>query len=137
AQHGSTGCLAHIHDSISTADVAPVARLLVNRRQRHPAERAALGALRAGAPAASQAIRRAQGWEHDHDAPAVTRQALAEAVVADIERHGPDDVVALAVSHAECEDLADRIRALLVDRGRLGVNVVTGPGWGLGERGYA
>ena len=33
-------------------------------------------------------------------------------------RHGPDDVVVLAVSHADCEDLADRIRGRLQRRRR-------------------
>ena len=111
--------------------------LVVNRRQRHPDDRAALAELRAGHAAASQAIRTRAGWEHEEPAPLATREALADAVVADIDAHGPEAVVALAVGHADCEDLADRIRARLLDAGRIAGPVLAGPGWGSGERAYA
>lgn len=74
-----------------------------------------------------------QGWEHECDDPVATRDALADAVMADIEAHGADAVVALAVSHADCEDLADRFRARLSAAGRLGETGINGPGWGADE----
>lgn len=40
-----------------------------------------------------------------------TREAMAQAVVADMGAHCPEAVVTLAISHADCEGLADRIRA--------------------------
>ncbi len=52
--------------------------------------------------------------------PLATREAMAEAVVADVDAHGPEAVVALAVSHADCEDLADRIRSRLLHAGHIG-----------------
>lgn len=87
--------------------------LAVNRLQRDPAERAALADYRRGELTASQGTRATHGWEHSADTPDATREALAQALVADIGRCGPDQVVALAVSHADCEDLADRIRQRL------------------------
>ena len=59
---------------------------------------------------------------------------MAAAVTADIEVYGPERVVALAVSHADCEDLADRIRADLA-AGVIGGEVLEGPGWA-GARRY-
>jgi conjugative relaxase-like TrwC/TraI family protein len=111
------GGLAHELDRLARGDAVPSAVLSVNRRQRDPAERAALTAFRAGDVAHSQAIRTASGWEHDAGTPTATRDALADAFVADAARHGPDRVVALAVAHADCEDLADRIRARLTATG--------------------
>ncbi|MEO7573190.1 MAG: AAA family ATPase [Acidimicrobiales bacterium] len=113
------------------------AELTVNRRQRNPAERQALAIYRRGDLTGSQAIRDAQGWEHVNESPAATRDALARAAVADADRLGDDQVVVLAVSHADCEDLADRIRAVRAARGELTGLSLTGPGWGANHRPYA
>ncbi|MGH9177909.1 MAG: AAA family ATPase, partial [Acidimicrobiales bacterium] len=117
------------------AIVAP--ELVVNRRQRHVDDRVALAELRAGHAEASQTIRTESGWEHEEPTPLATREAMADAVVADVAIHGPEAVVALAVSHADCEDLADRIRARLIDAGHIAGRALVGPGWGSGERCYA
>ncbi len=118
------------------AIVAPALR--TNRRQRERADREALAELRAGRAAASQAIRSEHGWEHEEATPLATRQAMAEAVVADVVAHGAVAVAVLAVSHADCEDLADRIRARLVAGGHLGGPSLPGPAWGAGpDRSYA
>lgn len=66
-----------------------------------------------------------------------TREALAAAAVADADHLGADHVVVLAVAHADCEDVADRIRAIRTARGELGGPVLGGPGWGPGPRRYA
>ncbi len=118
-------------------DQIPVAELIVNRRQRDPAERAALTWYRCGNIAESQAVRGAQGWEHDHGTPAATRDALAGAAVADADRLGAERVVVLAVSHTDCEDLADRVRAIRTARRELGGSALVGPGWGIPGRRYA
>ncbi len=119
------------HEQVATAE------LTVNRRQQDPAEQQALAVYRAGEIAESQTIRSTQGWEHDHDTPAATRDALAAAAVADADQHGVDQVAVLAVSHADCEDLADRIRTIRHARGELAGPVLTGPGWGPNPRRYA
>ncbi len=75
----------------------------------------------------SQAIRTEAGWEHEADTQGATRGALAEAVMADLSRHAADDVVALAFAHADCEDLADRIRTRLRNQGQLCDPTLTGP----------
>jgi conjugative relaxase-like TrwC/TraI family protein len=115
----------------------PAPELTRNRRQLEPAERQALARYRSGLVATSQAIRKRHGWEHDLGSPHATREALADAVVADIAAHGPAGVVALAVSHADCEDLADRIRHRLGAAGVVSGPELAGPGWGDGERRYA
>jgi conjugative relaxase-like TrwC/TraI family protein len=115
----------------------PAPALSENRRQLEPAERQALARYRSGLVATSQAIRKRHGWEHDLGSPHATREALADAVCADIARHGPAGVIALAVSHADCEDLADRIRARLRATGHVQGTELTGPAWGNGERRYA
>jgi len=46
-------------------------------------------------------------------------------------------VAVLAVSHADCEDLTDRIRAIRAARGELRGPVIEGPGWGPEPRTYA
>jgi len=125
--------LAHL----GTSGAIPAPALTENRRQLEPAERQALARYRSGLVATSQAIRRNNGWEHDLGSPHTTREALADAVVADIPRHGPAGVVALAVSHADCEDLADRIRERLRAIGHLDGPELAGPAWGNGERRYA
>ncbi|MGH9282083.1 MAG: hypothetical protein ACRD0S_04015, partial [Acidimicrobiales bacterium] len=112
--------------------------LVVNRRQRDEVDRMALAELRAGHAGASQAIRTEAGWEHEEASPLATREAMAEAVATDIVAHGPEAVAAVAVSHADCEDLADRIRARLVAAGHIDSESLTGPGWGTGaSRPYA
>ncbi|MGH8591507.1 MAG: hypothetical protein ACREXX_19970, partial [Gammaproteobacteria bacterium] len=115
----------------------PAPQLTENRRQLEPAERQALARFRSGLVATSQAIRKGQGWEHDLGSPHATREALADAVAADIATHGPAGVVALAISHADCEDLADRIRSRLQAAGQLAGAELAGPAWGWGERRYA
>jgi hypothetical protein len=115
----------------------PALELTENRRQLEPAERQALARYRSGLVATSQAIRKGHGWEHDLGSPHATREGLADAVVADIDQHGPAGVVALAVSHADCEDLADRIRTRLRAAGHIHGPELGGPAWGTGERRYA
>jgi hypothetical protein len=60
---------------------------------------------------------------------------MAQAICEDVARHGADQVVALVVSHADAEDLADRIRTHLAHTGQLSGPSMTGPGWG-GQRTY-
>ena len=60
---------------------------------------------------------------------------MADTVVASVSVHGADQVAALAVSHGDAEDLADRIRARLTATGVLSGPALTGPGWA-GEREY-
>ncbi|MGI8984457.1 MAG: MobF family relaxase [Acidimicrobiales bacterium] len=116
----------------------PAPALVVNRRQRDALDRMALAELRAGHAGASQAIRTEAGWEHEEATPLATREAMAEAVTADVGTHGAANVVALAVSHADCEDIADRIRARLAGAGHIHGDALTGPGWGTGaQRSYA
>ena len=115
----------------------PAPALTVNRRQEDPAEQRALARYRSGLVATSQAIRREQGWEHDLGSPHATREALADAVVADIATQGPSEVLTLAVSHADCEDLADRIRIRLQAQGMIQGPELIGPAWRAGERHYA
>ena len=125
--------LRHLADHEQVA----AAELTVNRRQQDPAEREALAVYRAGDVDESQTIRTTQGWEHDHDTPAATRDALAAAAVADADQLGADQVVVLAVSHVDCEDLADRIRTIRTTRGELTGPALVGPGWGPNPRRYA
>jgi hypothetical protein len=60
---------------------------------------------------------------------------MAKAVVDDICIVGAERVAALAVTHADCEDLADRIRRQLTGLGAIGGPVMEGPGWS-GPRAY-
>ena len=78
-----------------------------------------------------------EGWEHEHPTPLETRDALAHTAVADADRHGAEHVAVLAVSHADCEDLADRIRTIRAARGELRGPTLQGPGWGPAPRVYA
>lgn len=119
------------HEQVAAAE------LTVNRRQRDPVEQEALAIFRVGGIAESQAIRSTQGWEHDHDRSAQTRDALAAAAVTDADQLGANQVAVLAVSHADCEDLADRIRTTLKARGELAGPTLSGPGWGPNTRQYA
>jgi len=105
------------------------ATLSVNRRQVDPTDRHALTVLRGGDAVMSQQIRSTQGWEHEAATPNATRAAMADAVVADIVDHGAPAAVALVVSHAQAEDLADRIRRRLAVAGLLTGPTLTGPGW--------
>lgn len=113
------------------------AELSVNRRQHDPDEQEALAAYRRGDLAASQATRAGHGWEHTASTTEETRDQLAAVAVVDICDHGPTAVAVLAVSHVDCEDLADRIRRQLRALGRITGPELTGPGWGPEERGYA
>jgi hypothetical protein len=131
---GPGGAAAHI-EALASAGAIASARLVVNRRQVDPADREALGLLRRGEPTASQQLRSEQGWEHEHASPAQARQAMAEAVCADIAKYGADQVAALVVSHTDAEDLADRVRAHLSETGVLSGPAVAGPGWA-SEREY-
>ncbi|MDA8044806.1 MAG: AAA family ATPase [Actinomycetota bacterium] len=125
---GPGGVADHL-ETLADAGVIRSARLTVNRRQVDPADREALDLLRGGDPTGSQQLRAERGWEHEHATPGLTRQAMAGAVCADIDRYGVEQVAALVVSHGDAEDLADRIRAQLTDSGALTGPVMTGPGW--------
>jgi hypothetical protein len=131
---GAGGAAWHI-EQLATTGAVTSCRLTVNRRQVDAADREALDLLRRGDPTTSQQLRAGQGWEHEHASPTQTRQAMAEAVCADIRAYGAEQVAALLVSHTDAEDLADRIRARLADSGALTGPSLTGPGWG-GERDY-
>lgn len=123
------GGLAHELAARAAAGVVPAATLTVNRRQADPDDRRALTLLRSGKPAESQAARDEHGWEHRAGTPDATREAMADAVVADIDTHGHAAVVALTVSHGDAEDLADRMRDHLISTGRIAGPALTGPGW--------
>ncbi len=131
---GAGGLAAEVA-RLGEAGFIPAPALVVNRRQRDAVDRMALAELRAGHAGASQAIRTEAGWEHEEDdTPLATREAMAEAVAADVESHGAANVAALAVSHADCEDIADRIRARLAAAGTIDGESLTGPGWGSGAQ---
>jgi len=137
AQSVAAGGLAAELERLAAGGAIPAVGLAENRRQRDPAERAALTAYRAGDVDASQLIRTEHGWEHDLASPTDTREALAQAAITDADRHGVEHVAVLAVSHTDCEDLADRIRAIRADRGELRGPTLQGPGWGPNSRTYA
>ena len=113
----------------------PVAELTVNRRQADPVERHALDHFRQGDIDASQQLRDQAGWEHHHPDRSHALAAMAAAVLADLEVYGPDRVAALAVTHADCEALADGIRNDLIAHGMIAGPAVEGPGW-TGPRSY-
>jgi len=136
AQSVRPGGLAAELDCLAVDGRIPATTLVENRRQTHPAELAALAVWRTGDAAGSQAIRAAAGLEHEHDTPTQTRDAMADAVAADVLTQGALAVVALAVSHADCEDLADRIRAQLTAVGVIGGPALEGSGWGTEPRRY-
>ena len=125
---GASGMADHL-EALAAEGRIPSARLSVNRRQVHAADRAALDLLRRGDAAASQQVRSEHGWEHAQASPAETRGAMADAVCEGIAEHGADQVAALVVSHGDAEDLADRIRTRLAAAGRLTGPALTGPGW--------
>jgi AAA domain len=125
---GAGGAADHLARMAASGRI-PAARLTVNRRQIDAADREALDLLRRGNPAASQDLRGEHGWEHELETPRETRQAMAQAVCADIDKFGPERVAALVVSHTDAEDLADRIRSHLADTGVLSGPAMTGAGW--------
>jgi len=136
AQAVRAGGLAAEIDRLGRYAHIPAAVLVTNRRQHHPADRAALDLYRAGDIEASQAIRTDAGLDHEHPTPTQTRDAMADAVTADVLAHGPVGVIALAVSHADCEDIADRIRARLTAAGTITGPELEGPGWDTDPRCY-
>ena len=131
---GAGGAADYI-ERLANEGLIPSARLTVNRRQRDPADRKALGLLRQGEAAASQQLRTEHGWEHDLATPAETRRTMADAVCTDIGRYGAEQVAVLVVSHTDAEDLADRVRARLAATGTLTGPALVGPGW-TAEREY-
>ena len=122
------GIAAEIEARADAATI-PAAWLTVNRRQADPDDRQALGILRCGDAFASQQLRRDHGWEHTAATPEDTRRAMADAVTTDIVTHGPPNTIALVVSHAQAEDITDRIRRRLTDAGAITGKTITGPGW--------
>ena len=122
------GIAAEIEARADAATV-PAAWLTVNRRQVDPDDRHALGILRCGDAFASQQLRREHGWEHTAATPEDTRRAMADAVTTDILSSGPGTTIALVVSHAQAEDLTDRIRRRLTTAGTITGISITGPGW--------
>lgn len=137
AQSVRAGGLAAAIDRLGHEGAIPAPELSENRRQVDPAEREALAAYRAGAVSESQAMRADQGWEHEGATPDETRKGLAAAAVAAADANGPAAVAVLAASHADCEDLADRIRQIRMARGELAGDALAGPGWGVEPRQYA
>jgi conjugative relaxase-like TrwC/TraI family protein len=135
AQPVGAGGLAHWIADQARHGRLPVAELTVNRRQVDPTERQALTHFRHGDITHSQQLRDTAGWEHHHPDRDQALAAMAAAVLADLDVHGPDRVAALAVSHADCEALADRLRADLADQDRLAGPALQGPGW-TGPRHY-
>jgi hypothetical protein len=122
-------------DEQTRIGTVPVTQLTVNRRQADPVERQPLTAFRDGQVADSQELRDQAGWEHHYPNPERTLAAMAAAVLNDLDAHGPDRVAALAVTHADCETLADRIRADLTEQGTIAGPGREGPGWA-GPRTY-
>ena len=122
------GIAAEIEARADAATI-PAARLTINRRQADPDDRHALDVLRCGDAYASQQLRREHGWEHTAATPEDTRREMADAVTTDIRAHGPDNTIALVVSHAQAEDLTDRIRRRLTDASAITGPSITGPGW--------
>ncbi len=137
AQAVRAGGLAAEIDRLGCDGAIPAPVLTENRRQLDPTERQALAAYRQGEVAGSHAIRSEAGWEHQLETSEATRQALAAAAVSDADVHGATAVAVLAASHADCEDLADRIRELRTARGELAGQSLAGTGWGPDPRRYA
>ncbi|HSS09608.1 MAG TPA: MobF family relaxase [Acidimicrobiales bacterium] len=129
AQPVRAGGLAPLIVELAERGRIPAATLTVNRRQADLVERQALAHYREGEIAASQQLRETAGLEHHAGNPELARQGMAEAVVDAISQHGPEEVVALAVTHTDCEDLADRVRARLAEQGVLSGPGIEGPGW--------
>jgi hypothetical protein len=130
SQPVAAGGVADEIERRADAGVIPAGRLWVNRRQVDAGDREALRLLRRGRAVESQELRGVRGWEHEHATPWQTREAMADAVCAAISAHGAGEVAALAVSHVDAEDLADRIRVRLTAAGVLSGPALVGPGWG-------
>jgi AAA domain len=113
----------------------PSATLTVNRRQVDPVELEALAHFRDGQVSTSQQLRHQAGLEHQPGSPEAARAAMADAVAGAIGRHGGQEVAALAVTHADCEDVADLIRNRLIGRDTISGPAIRGPGWA-GPRQY-
>jgi conjugative relaxase-like TrwC/TraI family protein len=124
---GPGGMADHLEQLASSGRI-PSAQLTVNRRQIDHMDREALD-LRRGDVGGSQQLRSEQGWEHEHANPGETRRSMAAAICADINTYGAEAVAVLVVSHADAEDLADRIRARRAEAGLIGGPLMTGPGW--------
>lgn len=135
SQPVGAGGVAALIEALAADGSVESARLTVNRRQVDSGDREALGLLRQGDAAGSQALRTEHGWEHEHSSPAQARDAMAEAVFDDIGRYGAEQVAVLVVSHTDAEDLADRLRARLAAAGKLTGPALLGPGW-TAEREY-
>ena len=135
AQPVGAGGLAHYLTSDKGHPPMLTAELSVNRRQSDLVEREALIAYRAGEIQVSQSLRAGCGWEHSPDGAERARHEMARAVTADIARHGTANVVALAVTHGDCEDIADTIRRTLIEQGSISGPYIEGPGWS-GARKY-
>ncbi len=129
AQPVRAGGLGPLVADLVADGAIPSATLTVNRRQTDRSERQALARYRSGDTAASQRLRREAGLEHEAVSPDRARQAMANALVGAVERLGASRVAALAVTHADCEDLADRIRRRLSERGVVEGEALRGPGW--------
>jgi conjugative relaxase-like TrwC/TraI family protein len=129
AQPVGAGGLAHYLTGDADRPGMVIAALTVNRRQADPDEQAALLAYRAGDVDTSQSVRDQCGWEHSPGTAEQARRAMADAVAVAIDERGPQQVMALAATHAECEDVADRVRRALIVRGRIDGPVLEGPGW--------
>ena len=129
AQAVRAGGLAVEVERLGREGVIPAPTLTDNRRQIDEAERAALSAYRAGYVGTSQERRAAAGLEHEFESAPATKVAMADAVVGDVHTRGADAVTALCATHADAEELADRIRAQLAEAGRLDGPVMWGPGW--------
>jgi hypothetical protein len=123
------GGLASLIASLAEEGRIPSATLTVNRRQVDPAEREALSRFRDGEVSTSQQLREQAGLEHQPGSPEAARAAMADAVVEAIGRHGDREVAALAVTHADCEDVADLIRSRLIERDIISGPALRGPGW--------
>jgi ATP-dependent exoDNAse (exonuclease V) alpha subunit len=124
----SGGLAPYIADLVEQGQI-PAATLTINRRQQQELEREALAHYRQGEIGTSQQLRESAGLEHHANNSDAARQAMAQAVVDALNRHGMENVVALAVTHADCEDMADRIRTVLAQHGVLAGSVIQGPGW--------
>jgi hypothetical protein len=123
-------------ERLSKAGAIPAPSLTQNRRQVDTTEREALATYRAGLVEASQEMRGSVGLEHELATASATKAAMADAVVADVHRLGPQAVVALCATHADVEELADRIRAQLAEGGMVDGPALEGPGW-TSTRAYA
>ena len=112
-----------------------MAELSVNRRQADPTSAQLFPPSGPDTSTTARTIRHRRGWEHSPGRGEQARRAMAAAVAADIAEDGAQQVMALAATHADCEDLADRIRGDLLDNGLIGGPALEGPGWS-GPRRY-